>query len=108
MIGQRKLLKWTIPGLAHAFTFWGFLVLGLTIVEAYGALFTPDFSFPLIGHWAVVGFLEDFFAVAVLAGAGGLHRDPLPAVAGDSSAARSRFFGSHTGAAWLVLFMIFT
>ena len=32
VIGQRKLLAWTIPGLAHAFTFWAFIVLGLTIV----------------------------------------------------------------------------
>ena len=30
VIGQRRLLKWTVPGLAHAFTFWGFLVLVFT------------------------------------------------------------------------------
>ena len=27
VIGQRKLLKWTVPGAAHAATFWGFIVL---------------------------------------------------------------------------------
>src|SRR5450432_2071985 len=53
VIGQRKLLAWTVPGLAHAFTFWAFLVLGLTIVEAYGALFKADFG---LGHWAALGF----------------------------------------------------
>src|SRR5450756_2410971 len=26
VVGQRKLLKWTLPGWAHAFTFWGFCV----------------------------------------------------------------------------------
>jgi hypothetical protein len=26
VVGQRKLLKWTIPGMAHAATFWGFIV----------------------------------------------------------------------------------
>ncbi|MEX2394623.1 MAG: Fe-S oxidoreductase, partial [Actinomycetota bacterium] len=25
IIGQKKLLQWTGPGIAHAFTFWGFL-----------------------------------------------------------------------------------
>src|SRR5246127_2203934 len=68
VIGQRKLLKWTVPGMAHAATFWGFLVLLLTILEAYGALFQRTFAIPLIGHWALVGFVEDLFAVGVLAG----------------------------------------
>src|SRR5262245_45718253 len=68
VIGQRRLLRWSVPWLAHAFTFWGFLILGLTSLEAYGALFDPEFAVPFIGRWAVVGFLEDFFAVAVLAG----------------------------------------
>ena len=27
VIGQRKLLKWSVPGAAHAATFWGFIVL---------------------------------------------------------------------------------
>src|SRR6185369_1092159 len=68
VIGQQRLLRWSVPGLAHAFTFWGFLILGLTILEAYGALFDKDFHIPLIGRWQLVGFLEDFFAVAVIAG----------------------------------------
>ncbi len=68
VIGQRKLLKWTVPGVAHALTFWGFIVLVLTIIEAYGALFSKHFAIVLIGTWAWVGFVEDLFAVAVLAG----------------------------------------
>src|SRR5215469_3954288 len=68
VVGQRKLLKWSVPGAAHAATFWGFLVLMLTILEAYGALFQRTFSIPWIGHWAVIGFLEDLFAVGVLFG----------------------------------------
>src|SRR4030095_13014154 len=64
--GQPRLLQWTRPGVAHFFTFWGFTILSLTIIEAYGALFDPDFAIPVIGHWRVIGFLEDFFAVAVL------------------------------------------
>ena len=68
VVGQRKLLKWTVPGVAHALTFWGFTFLLLTIIESYGDLFSRTFSLPWIGHWEVIGFLEDLFAVAVLAG----------------------------------------
>ncbi|HEY4849714.1 MAG TPA: Fe-S oxidoreductase, partial [Streptosporangiaceae bacterium] len=68
VIGQRKLLQWTVPGVAHALTFWGFIVLLLTIIEAYGDLFSRAFAIPGIGHWAFTGFIEDLFAVAVLAG----------------------------------------
>ena len=64
--GQRKLLTWTVPGLAHFFTMWGFFVLTLTIIELFGAIFDEEFHFPVIGRWAVVAFVEDFFAVAVL------------------------------------------
>jgi Fe-S oxidoreductase len=106
VFGQRKLLKWSVPGAAHAFTFWGFIVLLLTIIEAYGALFSRDFAIPGIGHWAAIGFLEDFFAVAVLAGlitftAIRLKNDPARIGRG------SRFDGSHLNAAWITLGMIF-
>src|ERR1035437_3830841 len=46
VIGERKLLKWTVPGAAHAATFWGFIVLILTIIEAYGDLFSRTFAIP--------------------------------------------------------------
>src|SRR6478735_2276564 len=67
VFGQRRLLRWSVPGIAHFFTFWGFIVLAITIVEAYGALvISEDFAFPFFGHARWLGFLEDFFAVAVL------------------------------------------
>ncbi|TVZ05832.1 (Fe-S)-binding protein [Trebonia kvetii] len=105
VVGQRKLLQWTVPGMAHAATFWGFLVLLLTIIEAYGALFQRDFAIPVIGHWAVVGFIEDLFAVGVLCGISTFtvirfRENP------HKEGRRSRFFGSHTRAAWVVLAMI--
>ena len=105
VIGQRKLLKWTVPGAAHAATFWGFIVLLLTIIEAYGALFQRAFAIPGIGHWAAVGFIEDLFAVGVLAGIVTftvirLRNDP------HKKGRASRFAGSHTRAAWVVLAMI--
>ena len=66
MAGQRKLLKKPVAGLAHFFTMWGFTILLLTIIEAYGDLFSKTFAIPGIGHWPAIGFIEDFFAVAVL------------------------------------------
>ena len=105
VVGQRKLLKWSVPGAAHAATFWGFIVLLLTIIEAYGDLFSRTFAIPGIGHWAAIGFLEDLFSVGVLCGLATftvirLRSDP------HKEGRKSRFFGSHTGAAWLVLGMI--
>jgi Fe-S oxidoreductase len=106
VVGQRKLLKWSVPGAAHAATFWGFIVLILTIIEAYGDLFQRDFAIPLIGHWPFIGLVEDVFAVGVLAGIGTFT---VIRVVNNPHAEgrRSRFFGSHTRAAWLVLGMIF-
>jgi Fe-S oxidoreductase len=106
VFGQRKLLKWSVPGTAHFLTFWGFIILGLTIIEAYGDLFSRTFAIPGIGHWAAIGFLEDLFAVAVLVGIATftiirLRTDPK------REGRKSRFAGSHTGAAWLVLALIF-
>ena len=106
VIGQRKLLKWSVPGAAHAATFWGFIVLLLTIIEAYGNLFSRTFAIPGIGHWAFIGFIEDLFAVGVLAGIVTftvirLRNNP------SREGRKSRFFGSHTRAAWVVLGMIF-
>jgi Fe-S oxidoreductase len=106
VVGQRKLLKWSVPGAAHAATFWGFIILLLTIIEAYGALFARDFAIPGIGRSAALGFIEDLFATGVLAGIATftvirLRDDP------HREGRRSRFFGSHTRAAWVVLAMIF-
>ncbi|HTW10259.1 MAG TPA: (Fe-S)-binding protein [Acidimicrobiales bacterium] len=105
VLGQQKLLRWTVPGVAHAATFWGFLVLLLTIIEAVGNLFSASFAIPGIGHWAVVGFLEDLFACLVLA-----SLVVFSAVRMLDSPKReqrkSRFFGSRTGAAWAVLSLI--
>ena len=107
VLGQRKLLKWSVPGVAHFMTFWGFLVLGLTIVEGFGALVDDDFHIPIIGRWAVIGFLEDLFALAVLAGLTiftiiRIKKNP------HRLGRWSRFYGSHTGGAWLILALIAT
>ncbi len=105
VVGQRRLLRWTLPGAAHAFTFWGFGVLVLTIIEAYGGLFQRNFAIPGIGHAAFIGFVEDFFACMVLVAV-----CVFSAIRLRSSPKRkdraSRFYGSHTATAWLTLGMI--
>jgi Fe-S oxidoreductase len=103
--GQRKLLKWSVPGVAHFFTMWGFFILTFTIIEAWGALFDRDFAFWWFGRQPWLGFLEDFFTVAVLVA---LVAFTVIRVrnAPERRKRASRFYGSHTGPAWLVLAMI--
>ncbi len=106
VFGQRRLLRWNGPGIAHFFTFWGFVILGATIVEAMGALvISKDFAFPIIGHARWFGFLEDFFAVAVLVAIIWFAVNRVRN-APDRQQRSSRFYGSHTGPAWAVLAMI--
>ncbi|WP_329087505.1 MULTISPECIES: heterodisulfide reductase-related iron-sulfur binding cluster [unclassified Streptosporangium] len=112
VFGQRKLLKWTASGVAHFFVMWAFFILATVYLEAYGALIqgavtgTPDFHIPLVGTWAILGFLQDFIAVAALFG---LIAFAVIRVRNSPKklGRRSRFSGSHLGGAWLVLFMIF-
>ncbi|MDA4086107.1 NAD(P)H-quinone oxidoreductase subunit I, chloroplastic [Mycolicibacterium hassiacum DSM 44199] len=106
VFGQTRLLRWSIPGLAHFFTMWGFFILASVYLEAYGLIFDHDFHIPIIGRWGVLGFLQDFFAVAVLVGIitfAIIRVLREPKKVGRSS----RFYGSHLGGAWVILFMIF-
>ena len=92
--------------LAHFFTMWGFFILLTVYIEAYGLLFQPNFHIPIIGRWDALGFLQDFFATAVFLGIATfaiIRLTRSPREIGRSS----RFYGSHTGGAWLILFMIF-
>jgi len=105
VLGQRRLLKWSVPGLAHFLTFWGFVILGLTVIEAWGALFSRDFHIPLIGRWRTVGFAEDLVAVGVLV-ALAIFTVLRIREAPERRQRASRFYGSHTRAAWVILGMI--
>jgi Fe-S oxidoreductase len=106
VFGQRKLLKWSVPGLAHLFTFYAFVILATVYLEAYGALFDPQFAIPLIGRWPVLGFLQDTIAVLALVSLVVFSVIRLRN-APERKARASRFYGSHTNGAWLILFMIF-
>ena len=106
VFGQRKLLKWSVPGVAHFLTFWGFIVLILTIIEAWGGAVRPRLPHPvhrpLAGGRVHRGLLRGRRA--------GRHRDVRdpadPAGAGPAGSGSRRFYGSHTRAAWVILGMI--
>jgi Fe-S oxidoreductase len=105
VFGQRKLLKWSVPGAAHFFVFWAFLILLTVYTEAYGALFSEHFAIPGFGHSAVLGFLQDLIAILAAAAIGcfaiiRILRSPR------RLGRRSRFSGSHLSGAWITLIMI--
>jgi Fe-S oxidoreductase len=108
VLGQKKLLKWSIPGIAHSFVMYAFLILASVYLEAYGALISrnPDWHFLFIGTWGPLGALQDLIAVLCLVGLVTFYFIRMrnqPAKLGR----KSRFSGSHLGGAYLVLFMIF-
>jgi Fe-S oxidoreductase len=101
VLGQRKLLQRIGPGLAHAFIFWGFLVLGPTIVIAMIGVVSKHATFPWLGDQGWYAFLVDVFAVLVLIGvvcALWIRKVQRP----------RRFEGSHLGEADLILALIAT
>jgi Fe-S oxidoreductase len=101
VLGQRKLLQRIGPGLIHAFIFWGFLVLGPTIVIAMIGVVSKHDTFPWLGDQGWYAFLVDLFAVLVLVGvvsALWIRKVQRP----------RRFEGSHMGEADLILALIAT
>ena len=103
VFGQRKLLFRSVPGIAHFFVFWGFIVLMFTIAEAYGDLFSKTFA---VSGSNALGFIEDLFAVGVFLGITTFAVIRL-VQSPEREGRKSRFFGSHTAAAWIVLGLIF-
>ncbi|MGH2915832.1 MAG: hypothetical protein ACRDMX_12685, partial [Solirubrobacteraceae bacterium] len=99
VLGQRKLLARLGPGLMHAFIFWGFLVLGPTILIAMiGAVDRHD-TLPWLGDQGWYALMVDVFAVLVLIGVAAgfwIRKVQRP----------QRYRGSHTSEAHLILVLI--
>ena len=107
VFAQQKLLTWSVPGAAHFFVFWAFLILATVYLEAYGVLLISDeFAIPLIGHWEVLGFAQDLIALLALVSLGVFAQIRLRN-APEKLGRKSRFKGSHLSGAWITLFMIF-
>jgi len=94
VLGQKKLLQRLVPGLMHAFIFWGFLVLLPTIVVA-----AIDVAGGHVTPWAWYRLLTDVFCGLVLAGV-------VTAVVIRKIVRPARFAGSHLGEADLILALI--
>lgn len=99
VLGQRKLLQRIGPGLIHAFIFWGFLVLGPTIVIAMIGTVSKHATFPWLGEQGWFALLVDVFAVLVLIGV-------VSALWIRKVMRPRRFDGSHLGEADLILALI--
>jgi Fe-S oxidoreductase len=110
VLGQKKLLKWTLPGIAHFFVFWAFLVIQTTLLEAAGELFDPTFQIPLLNRislfgitaYDVLGFTQDTMIILTTVGiaifaAIRLAADPK------RTGRSSRFAGSNLNQGWWVL-----
>jgi Fe-S oxidoreductase len=106
VLGQKKLLQWGLPGSLHALTFWGFLVLQVMLVESVGELFSPEFAIPGPFRWGWWGILGDTFICAVAVALIGFAIIRV-AKSPRKLERKSRFFGSHLFAAYVILFMIF-
>ena len=96
VLGQKKLLQRLVPGLMHAFIFWGFLVLFPTIVMAMIAAVDKHAELPWLGHQTWFGWMVDLFIVLVLVGV-------ATAVVIRKVVRPARFRGSHRGEADVIL-----
>jgi Fe-S oxidoreductase len=105
VLGQRKLLQRLVPGLMHAFIFWGFVVLFPTILIALVYVVDPEPGLPAGSPLAWLesqgwfAFLVDAFCALVLVGVAmalWIRKVQRP----------GRFEGSHLGEADLILGLI--
>ena len=99
VLGQRKLLQRLVPGLMHAFIFWGFIVLFPTILIAMIGAVDRHQTIPWLGHQGWFAALADLFVVLVLLGV-------VTAVVIRKVVRPARFEGSHRGEADLILALI--
>jgi len=96
VLGQRKLFQRLVPGLMHAFIFWGFLALFPTIVIAMIGIVDRESTLPWLGEQGWFALLVDLFVVLVLVGVAialWIRKVVRP----------PRFQGSHLGEADLIL-----
>jgi Fe-S oxidoreductase len=111
IFANKKLLKWTLPGVAHFWVMWAFFVLQTTLLEAAGELYIgPSFQLPFLNSislggvtaYDVLGFSQDTLAALSLTGiaifaAIRFSQDPR------SKGRSSRFAGSNLNQGWWIL-----
>src|SRR6266581_9125510 len=64
VLGQGGVLRDPIPGIAHFFTFWGFIIIQFGLLNLMLGAF--NISLPLIGHSVVFASLVDTFIILAM------------------------------------------
>lgn len=99
-VGHTRMLKWSAIGAAHWFVMFSFIILSSLVLEAYFEAVTPEGELPIIGHWAIFGFVTEWFGILGTVGIVYLifvrQRNKPGAVK------RSRFLGSTMWQAYFV------
>src|SRR3954465_7565366 len=67
-LGHTRMLKWSSIGVAHWFVFLGFYGLFLSLVEAFGEVFDPEWHLPLIGTWSLWNLFVDIIGTGTVLG----------------------------------------
>jgi Fe-S oxidoreductase len=112
VLAQEKLLRWTAPGVFHAWIFWSFLVVQLTLIEVFLKIFDQHAFVPFADripipgtglHAAhVVAFMQDVFITLALIAIAGFLLIRFVQHPGRTGR-RSRFAGSNLNHGYWVL-----
>jgi Fe-S oxidoreductase len=110
VLGQQKLVKWTAPGVLHAFIFYAFIVHQTLTLEALIEVVDPEGHIPLFGpgRWwtELLGFMQDFVGLLVFVAIVGFAFIRL-AQSPQRTGRRSRFSGSNLDQGWWTLWFEF-
>ncbi|HET9052157.1 MAG TPA: (Fe-S)-binding protein [Candidatus Dormibacteraeota bacterium] len=101
VLAQARMLRWPYSGVLHVFIFWGFLVLMTAIAEAIVEAAWLGFHMDDVPLGGPIALLQDLFFVLVLTGV-------VMALFNRLVVRPTRFRGSHTGDAVLILCWIAT
>lgn len=111
IFANKKLLRWTLPGIAHFWVMWSFFIAQTTLIEAAGELYIgPSFQIPFLNSislagvtaYDLLGFFQDslgLLAIVAIAIFAGIRWSQDPKGIGR----RSRFAGSNLNQGWWVL-----
>ncbi|MGW2352448.1 Fe-S oxidoreductase, partial [Actinacidiphila glaucinigra] len=106
-LGHTRLNRWGIVGFAHWFVAIGFLTLPPTLAQAYGQLFTADWTLPVIGGFLPFEMYVEFIGLMTVVGIVvliAIRLLNLPSRVGR----KSRFAGSKAWQAYFVEYVILT
>ncbi|MDR7253392.1 Fe-S oxidoreductase [Nocardioides sp. BE266] len=96
-----RMLQWHWVGIMHWFVYAAFLFLSTAVLAAYFQLFTPDFAWPVIGHWYPYEWFSEL--IGLLSTVGIIYLIVYRQTHHPRSEGRkSRFFGSTFWQAYFV------